>query len=75
LLITCASTSDRREISAALKLNLSNVSKKADLAIAILRPLVRNLPQFGFLEFLIGGFALSLLSGGVKMIFASFFVP
>jgi hypothetical protein len=44
-------------------------------AIAILRPLVRNLPQFGFLEFLIGSFALSLLVGGLKMIGAAFFVP
>ncbi len=43
-------------------------------AIAILRPLVRNLPQFGFLEFLLGGFALSLLTGGLKMLLAAFFV-
>ncbi|MBD2152393.1 hypothetical protein H6F44_20060 [Pseudanabaena sp. FACHB-1277] len=44
-------------------------------AIFILRPIVRNLPQFGFLDFLISGFALSLLTGGVKMLWAAFFVP
>jgi hypothetical protein len=44
-------------------------------SIFIFRPLVRNLPQFGLLDFLLGSFALSLLLGGMKMIFASFFVP
>jgi len=44
-------------------------------SVFLIRPLVRNLPQFGFLEFLIGSFALSLLSGGVKIVWASFFVP
>ena len=44
-------------------------------AIFIFRAIAKNLPEIGVLDAVIGLFALSLLSGGIKMIFASFFVP
>ncbi len=40
----------------------------------LLKPIIKNLPDMDFADFLIGGFALSLLTGGLKMLWASFFV-
>ena len=44
-------------------------------AIFIFSAIAKNLHEIGVLYEVIGLFALSLLSGGIKMIFASFFVP
>lgn len=44
------------------------------IALVLLKPIAKNLPDMGLPDFLIGGFALSLLSGGLRMIWASFFV-
>ena len=44
------------------------------IALVLLKPVVKNMPDLGFSDWLIGGFALSLLSGGLRMIWASFFV-
>jgi hypothetical protein len=41
----------------------------------ILKPIARNLPNFGLIEFLIGGFALSLLGSGLKMVWAALVLP
>ncbi|OIP78252.1 MAG: hypothetical protein AUK48_02140 [Oscillatoriales cyanobacterium CG2_30_44_21] len=45
------------------------------ISVLIIKPIAKNLPQFGFLEFLLGSFALSLLSSGVKMLWSLFFIP
>jgi hypothetical protein len=39
------------------------------------KPIARKLPEFGLLDFLISGLALSLLTSGAKMVWASFFLP
>ena len=44
-------------------------------ALFILKFVAKNLPDIGVLDALMGLFALSLLSGGVRMIWASFFLP
>jgi hypothetical protein len=44
------------------------------IALVLLKPIAKNLPDLGFSDWLIGGFALSLLSGGLRMIWASFFI-
>ncbi|MDX2254684.1 MAG: hypothetical protein NW214_04130 [Pseudanabaenaceae cyanobacterium bins.39] len=38
------------------------------VSVAILKPLIRNLPEFGWWEFLVGSFALSLFGSGLRMI-------
>jgi len=45
------------------------------LSALIIKPIYKNLPQFGFLEFLLGSFALSLLSSGVSMVWSAFVLP
>lgn len=45
------------------------------ISVLIIKPIARNLPQFGLLEFLLGSFALSLLSSGVRMLWAVLFIP
>jgi hypothetical protein len=40
----------------------------------LLKPIVKNLPDMGFADWFIGSFALSMLLGGLKMLWASFFV-
>jgi hypothetical protein len=44
------------------------------IALVLLKPIAKNMPDIGFSDWLIGGFALSLLSGGLRMLWASFFV-
>jgi hypothetical protein len=44
------------------------------IALVLLKPIAKNLPDMGFPDFLIGGFALSLLTAGLRMLWASFFV-
>lgn len=44
-------------------------------AIAILRPMVDRVSDIGLWDFLLGGFALSLLGAGVKMLWAAFILP
>ncbi len=41
----------------------------------ILRPIVKQLPDFGFLDFLIGGFGLSLFTSGLKMLWWALTLP
>jgi len=45
------------------------------VAIAILRPMVDRVSDIGLWDFLIGGFALSLLGAGLKMLWAAFILP
>ena len=40
----------------------------------LLKPIIKNLPDMDFADWFIGSFALSLLLGGLKMFWASFFV-
>ncbi len=40
----------------------------------LLKPIVKNLPDMDFADWFIGSFALSMLLGGLKMLWASFFV-
>jgi hypothetical protein len=40
----------------------------------LLKPIFKNLPDMGFADWFIGSFALSMLLGGLKMIWLSFFV-
>ena len=44
------------------------------IALVLLKPIAKNMPDLGFSDWLIGGVALSFLSGGLRMIWASFFV-
>jgi hypothetical protein len=44
------------------------------IALGLLKPIAKNLSDMGFSDWFIGGFALSLLSGGLRMVWASFFV-
>lgn len=44
------------------------------IALVLLKPIAKNLPDIGFSDWLIGGVGLSFLSGGLRMIWASFFV-
>jgi hypothetical protein len=44
------------------------------VAVVLLKPIIKILPDMGFADWFIGSFALSLLLGGLKMIGASFFV-
>ena len=45
------------------------------IGVIILRPIAKQLPDFGFLDFLIGGFALSMLTGGMKMLWWALILP
>ncbi|PZU92575.1 MAG: hypothetical protein DCE90_18000 [Pseudanabaena sp.] len=45
------------------------------ISVLIIKPIAKKLPEFGLLEFLLGCFALSLLSSGVRMIWAVLFIP
>ena len=45
------------------------------VSVVILRPIAKQLPDFGFLDFLIGGFALSLLTSGLKMLWWCLVLP
>lgn len=44
------------------------------VAVVLLKPIAKNLSDMGFSDWFIGGFAMSLLLGGLRMIWASFFV-
>ena len=39
------------------------------------KPIARNMPDLGFSDWLIGGLALSLITGGAKMVWTAFFLP
>lgn len=41
----------------------------------ILKPIAKNLPDLGFADWLIGSVGVSFLLGGLRILWASFFVP
>lgn len=45
------------------------------IGVIIVRPIAKQLPDFGFLDFLIGGFGLSLLTSGLKLLWAALVLP
>ena len=44
------------------------------IALVLLKPIAKSMPDIGFSDWLIGGFAVSFLVGGLRMLWASFFV-
>lgn len=44
------------------------------VGVFLLKPIAKNMPDIGFSDWLIGGVGLSFLTGGLKMVYASFFV-
>jgi len=45
------------------------------IGVIILRPIVKQLPDFGLLNFVIGGFGLSLFTSGMRMLWWAFVLP
>ncbi len=45
------------------------------IGVVILKPIAKQLPDFGFLDFVIGGFGLSLLTSGLKMLWWALILP
>ena len=45
------------------------------IGVVILKPIAKQLPDFGFLDFVIGGFGLSLLTSGLKMVWWALILP